>query len=138
MNPSVPDWVPALFDRLNAEHFGSRLSRPHFLVLPFKEDSTNGGYSNTPGFVMICMTPKTIACGPPFAADTMLHEMVHHALATLDSVDYAAHGLAFTNRANEIGRKIGVAPVAPNTVKAICWPQSMRPPGFYCPPPPTE
>lgn len=132
MTPA-PAWIKDLFDRLNVAHFKGALSTPQLFVWTFMEDRTNGMYSHTPHLTFISLTPEAVEKGEAFVADTLLHEMVHHALATLAKVDHRSHGEAFVKIANPIGAALGLPRVGAHTQQAGFWPQSVRPSGFYCP-----
>lgn len=119
-----------LFDELNEEHFGGRLSRPQ-IEIGSPMSSSNAFYFNTGRRVGLLITSETTSKGVRFARDTMLHEMVHHAIATLYRGDHRAHGRQFVAIANEIGGRCGLKSVAADTDAAICWPQSVRNETYY-------
>lgn len=75
--------------------------------------------------------PRTLDQGREFVADTLLHEMVHHSLACIDGDPDKGHGARFTAKANGIGERLGLPPVAPGSDEAVEWPQSVRPAGFH-------
>ena len=86
----TPEWVLQLFDELNTEHFKGNLSRPIINVQDDAMRSSNAWYIHTPQIktpkgplICIGLTQEVLAKGRAYTADTMLHEMVHHALATL-------------------------------------------------------
>lgn len=132
MTPA-PAWIASLFERLNQAHFNGLLSAPPLFVWTFMQDRTNGMYTHTPKITFISITPETAAKGETFVGDTLLHEMVHHAVATVLNRNHQAHGDDFVMVANPIGATLGLPPVKANSQHAGFWPQSVRPLGYYCP-----
>lgn len=115
------------FLSLNAMHFGGVLVAPR-LEIDRLSGAPNGWYM-TGGRIALAAT--TLARGARFALDTLLHELVHHALAH-DAIDGRDdHGVAFCRVANPIGRRLGVRAVRPSTSHAEQWPLTLRAAGYY-------
>jgi hypothetical protein len=123
---AVPRCIKEWFDELNHAHFEALLTMPKILIVDPRRDEA-GLYSHVPGVATLLMlTTECLANGDAFAKDSLLHEMIHHALATLDGVDDQAHGDRFTARANAIAIQLGLGRVDPYTKAALCWPQTLR------------
>jgi hypothetical protein len=124
-NPA-PAWLFELFEELNQEYFDGMLTCPD-IIISSSLSTSNAFYSHVPGLLtVIGLTSETTTRGRAFASDSLLHEMIHHALATLHGEDSKSHGLAFVRIANRIGGKLGLPAVRADSVDAICWPQSVR------------
>ena len=83
----------------------------------------------------IRIAPRIERYGNLYLLDVLLHEMVHawqHEV--LDDLEngYRGHGPRFCQKANEIGRKLGLGPVAPKGRGGLprpdSWPSNVRPP----------
>jgi hypothetical protein len=128
--PDPPELID-LFDELNREHFGGVLGRPSFTFTPTSA-GMRAWYTHVPNSLsLIAITEETFKKGHAFALDSMLHEMVHHCLVTVDGGDDKKHGVRFVRLANQIGETLGLPPVAAGTEDARCWPQSVRPAEHY-------
>jgi predicted SprT family Zn-dependent metalloprotease len=112
----------AIFDALNARHFGGVLPRPkRFLQMNF-----GGCFAfYMPKVQILGLHPRTLEQDEKFIADSLLHELVHYALELRTGDHDQHHGEAFIALANEIGASLGLPAVASTTVTE--WPQSLRP-----------
>jgi hypothetical protein len=121
-----PDWIISSFNVLNARHFQGSLSHPVFALAPSESDKC-AWYGNQSGIAFIGVTSECVNRGAEFVADSLLHQMVDHALATRRGLDTESHGEAFAALANTIGSQMGLPPVAAATDEAERWPHSVRP-----------
>ncbi|WP_438019648.1 SprT-like domain-containing protein [Sorangium sp. So ce315] len=129
----TPLWVLSLFDDLNSAHFNGQLQRPVIITQAGAMQRKNAWYVHTPHIktprgplIAIGITQEVLNKGREYTADTLLHEMIHHAVATLHNENPASHGGRFCAIANEIGASLGLRTVRPDTMAAECWPQSVR------------
>ncbi|MCC6651540.1 MAG: SprT-like domain-containing protein [Candidatus Eisenbacteria bacterium] len=112
---------------LNDLHFDGALPS-----LTFHVNRMGGQFATfAPRVNIVWFHPRTLDQGRAFVADTLLHEMVHHALACIGGDPDQGHGERFIAEANAIGTNLGLAPVAPGTDAAVNWPQSVRPAGYH-------
>ncbi|WP_437961338.1 SprT-like domain-containing protein [Sorangium sp. So ce119] len=130
---SVPDWLLSLFDDLNETYFDGKLERPFIGIQPGSMPTKNAWYAYVPylesrngPFAAISITEEVLAKGRDYTSDTLLHEMIHHAVATLYKEDHASHSKRFCEIANNIGARIGCLRIVPGSVAAERWPQSVR------------
>lgn len=85
----------------------------------------------------ICVAPSVVAASPEFAADCLLHEMIHMWQNVTDNREpgYEGHGPKFAAKCNEIGALLGLPPVGVKGRDGLpdCaqWPLNVRPEGFY-------
>src|SRR5260221_10418972 len=109
----VPDYLHQWFDELNVKHFEGLLERPTFII-GSRLNNMFAWYAHVPGVAtLLTLTTECLARGAPFAKDSLLHEMVHHAVATLDGItppqmvpDIQRHGEEFVRRANAIADRL--------------------------------
>src|SRR5882672_4537645 len=120
-----PDWIISSFNVLNARHFQGTLSHPVFALAPNEPDKC-AWYGNHAGIAFIALTPECIHRGPEFVTDSLLHQMVHHALTTRRGLDPEAHDDAFAALANAIGAQMELPAVVASTDAAARWPHSVR------------
>lgn len=77
-----------------------------------------------------------------FVADVLLHEMIHqwqHEVTGKKEASYKGHGAGFRDKANEIGKELGLAPVRIAKARGkerdlpSCaeWPHCVRPAEYY-------
>ena len=132
-DPATPEWIRTLFDDLNTRHFGGKLSRPTIVIQRGAMEEKNACYLHLPQIIAkfgpliaISLTEEVLSKGADYTTDTLLHEMVHHALATLLRIPYERHGIEFCAVANVIGATLGLGAVLPDTREAERWPQSLR------------
>jgi len=126
----IPTWVEEDFDSLNTQFFGGRLPRLRFMIN--KLAGHPAGY--IPGRTSaVFIHPGTIQQGRKFVADSLLHELVHHALYQESGDVDREHGVRFVTMANTIGAQLGLPPVEADTDGALWWPQSVRPGGYHVP-----
>jgi len=151
-----------LYDRWgawNAAHFDGRMVPPYLMLLEPKSARAGGDTSPVSGFggrsqirlrpAILTGAAKYMRAGDAYAegrfryvADVLLHEMIHQwqqevTGATEDG--YHGHGPAFRDKANEIGRTLGLPPVrtgkarGPDKDLPSCaqWPQCVRPDDYY-------
>jgi predicted SprT family Zn-dependent metalloprotease len=122
MPPDLEHEVVAIFDSLNAAHFGGELPRPKFMqsaLLAF-------GYYMSRVHI-IALHPRTLQQDRKYIADTVLHELVHYALELRTGDHDKDHGKAFVDLANEIGASLGLPAVCEGNAAVLEWPQSVRP-----------
>lgn len=132
-DPATPAWIRTLFDDLNTRHFEGKLSRPTIVIQRGAMEQSNAWYLHHPQIIgkfgpliAIALTEEVLSKGADYTTDTLLHEMVHHALATLLRIPHKRHGIEFCAVANAIGATMGLGAVSPDTREAECWPQSLR------------
>jgi hypothetical protein len=129
------------FDAYNAEHFDGLLKQSLILLTAPASPRAEGDYAaqdvhGIPSRIRIA--PRCERAGLLYLADVLLHEMIHAWQAeVLDDLEngYKGHGPKFCRKANEIGAKLGLGPVAPKGRGGLprpdCWPSNVRPPGYY-------
>lgn len=129
------------FHTLNKRFFDSRLAAPLILITGAKSARTLADYCprDVHGLESrIRISPKASSRGALFAADVLLHEMVH-AWQTEVSGDlepgYRGHGPDFAAKCNEIGEALGLPEVGVKGRDGLpdCaqWPCNVRPDGYY-------
>lgn len=146
------------FDTWNTAYFGGQLFEPYLMLLEPKSARAYGDTSRVSGFggqLQIRVRPailrgnKRFRPEPEFAegrarfaADVLLHELVHQWQTEAigdDEGSYHGHGPRFRDKANEIGALLGLPPVrtakARGKDKALpsCaqWPHNVRPADYY-------
>lgn len=124
----VPPWLDEEFDRLNGQFFCGKLPKVFFMINQWAGQPA-GYFSVKTGAVFF--HPGTIEQGRMFVADSLLHELVHHALRTETGDVDNSHGRRFVALANSLGAQLGLPEVEANTDDAIWWPQSVRPIGYH-------
>jgi len=129
------------FDAFNNEHFAGRLKQSLILLTTPASPRAEGDYveqdvHGIPSRIRIA--PQCQQYGLLYLQDVLLHEMVHAWQAeVLDDLEngYRGHGPKFCQKANEIGAKLGLGPVAPKgrggLTRPDAWPSNVRPPGYY-------
>lgn len=121
-----PEGIIGRFDELNARYFSGALWHPVF-ALSDQGPGKYSWYSRRAGVAFIALTPEGLELSSEQIEDTLLHEMVHHAVSTLEEgADATAHDAAFVRLANAIGARMGLAPVAAQSEEAGSWPSSAR------------
>lgn len=130
---AAQDWVSRTFDQLNERHFDGKLAKPQFAFFDRYRDPSTGapkyaGYTHLDPVSLLIITDEALERGHDFAADSLLHEMIHHAIATLRRGDYLHHGPVFVEIANGVAAQLGLGAVEAETEGAICWPQTLRKP----------
>lgn len=127
---TIPDWMPALFAELNRTYFEGALPPLHFGVnkmggrlATYASLGAKGG--------MVWFHSGVLRQGRAYVADSLLHELVHHALQQRNGDPDQDHGPKFVEMANVIGARLGLPPVHPRSDEAIEWPQAVRPKGFH-------
>jgi hypothetical protein len=128
----APDWVYERFDQLNRQLFRGRLpDAPIGRTTAFPH--WNGWYAPFPdGRGCIFLHEDTLEKRTErYIADSLLHEMVHHALHTTLEGDDKEHSTTFVREANRAGRLLGLPSVRPRTKDAECWPQSVRKDSYW-------
>jgi hypothetical protein len=148
--------LATLWERYNVEHFASEMVVP---VILLNEPSNPrrlgdcGPFSGMGCRSQIRIRPSLLTGTHPsvngnkegrflFVADVLLHEMIHQWQQEVSGdtdVGYHGHGPAFRDKANEIGRRLGLGPV--RTCKArgkdkdlpSCsqWPHNVRASDYY-------
>lgn len=87
----------------------------------------------------IRISPRAVKRGFRFAADVLLHEMMHaYAFEVIGDIEktWGYHGPIWTAQCNRVGRKMGLREVfvkgrgGPNAAQ---WPLCVRPAGYYGP-----
>lgn len=160
--PRHRDVLRFLYERwheYNERFFTGQLVVPYILLAEPKMPSALGDCAPVSGFgarSQIRIRPSIVFGGHPlvrsgaafaegrlrFAADVLLHEMVHQYHQEVTGVtedSYSGHGPAFRDECNRIGALLGLPPV--RTCKArgrdrdlpSCshWPHNVRPPDYY-------
>jgi hypothetical protein len=106
------------FAAYNAEHFDGALKQSLILLTAPASPRAEGDYvaqdvHGIPSRIRI--SPRFERIGIQYLQDILLHEMVHAWQAeVLNDLEkgYKGHGPKFCQKANEIGTKLGLAPVA--------------------------
>jgi len=129
------------FGAYNAAYFDSALKQSLILMTTPASPRAEGDYvaqdvHGIPSRIRIA--PRCEQHGLLYILDVLLHEMIHAWQAELlDDLEngYKGHGPKFCRKANEIGAKLGLGPVAPKGRGGLprpdCWPSNVRPPGYY-------
>jgi hypothetical protein len=129
------------FDAYTTEHFGGLLKQSLILLTAPASPRAEGDYvaqdvHGIPSRIRIA--PRCERAGLLYIQDVLLHEMIHAWQAEqLNDLEngYRGHGPKFCQKANEIGTKLGLGPVAPKGRGGLprpdCWPSNVRPPGYY-------
>jgi len=129
------------FDAYNTEHFGGDLKQSLILLTAPASPRAEGDYlaqdiHGIPSRIRIA--PRCERAGILYVVDVLLHEMVHAWQAELlGDVErgYRGHGPKLCQKANEIGAKLGLGPVAPKGRGGLprpdFWPANVRPSGYY-------
>ncbi|UQA59980.1 SprT-like domain-containing protein [Polyangium aurulentum] len=129
------------FDAYNAEHFGGALKQSLILLTAPASPRAEGDYvaqdvHGIPSRIRIA--PRFERIGILYLQDILLHEMIHAWQAeVMDDLEngYRGHGPKFCQKANEIGARLGLGPVAPKGRGGLprpdYWPSNVRPPGYY-------
>ena len=133
-----------LFDALNATYFEGRLAAPVVLIAATSSPRALGDYNaHDPNGIesRIRIAPGVAEVGASFAADVLLHEMIHAWCAEVEQDTergYKGHGPKFAAKCNEIGRTLGLGDVYARPRGKLkgypdCafWPMNVRPAGFY-------
>lgn len=151
-----------LYDRWgewNAAHFGGLMVPPYLMLLEPKSARAWGDTSPVSGFggrsqirlrpAVLTGASRQFRAGPEyaegrrrFACDILLHEMIHQWQQEVTGAaedGYHGHGPTFRDKANEIGRALGLAPVrtgkarGPDRELPSCaqWPHCVRPDDYY-------
>jgi hypothetical protein len=133
------------FDEFNATFFRGAL-KPAVILLTPTSPRAFGDYSETDLHGLksrIRIAPHVWSKrGELFAADVLLHEMVHgfcHEILNDGEPGYRGHGQRFASKCNDIGTTLGLAEVFPNTKKnrelgrpnCAQWPHCVRGKNFY-------
>lgn len=136
------------FDAMNAEHFGNKLAAPLVLVTPTSSPRAVGDATlRDPHGLrsVVRIAPKSLRRGIVYAADVLLHEMIHvwqYEILGDHESGYKGHGPRFAEKCNHIGDRLGLAPVGVKGRRGLpdCarWPLCVRPEGFYPPDPDEE
>ncbi|MDI1434920.1 SprT-like domain-containing protein [Polyangium sorediatum] len=129
------------FDAYNAAYFAGALKQSLILMTTPASPRAEGDYvaqdvHGIPSRIRIA--PRCERHGLLYLQDVLLHEMVHAWQAEfLDDLEngYKGHGPKFCRKANEIGAKLGLGPVAPKGRGGLprpdFWPSNVRPSGYY-------
>lgn len=126
---AIPPWIDDEFDRLNAEHFQGKLPRPKWGENKMRKAAVA---TIGPGKHLVWFHPDMLRLmSRKFVGDSMLHELVHVALAEENGDGGQDHGRRFVHLANNIGAKLGLLAVAAGSDAALDWPQSVRPKGYF-------
>ena len=143
------------WDEWQAESFGGEMQSPYLMLLEPASPRTEGDTSSVGGFggqLQIRLRPsrlrgdgKTTRTGSEYAegryryvADILLHEMIHQWQMEIvgDEEDsYHGHGPIFRDKANEIGRALGLPRVRTSKKRGpdaelpscVSWPHNVRP-----------
>src|ERR1019366_8546640 len=143
----APRETYALFDELNAAHFGGRLKQTSIWITATGCPRNYGDYSpkDPHGFDSLIRIAPFVSRkrGKLFANDVLLHEMVHgwcHEILNDGEPGYRGHGPKFADKCNELGKVLGLPAVfvrtRKNKDKPLCnhWPWCVRRPvGYYGP-----
>ena len=109
-------WIWAKFDELNDRHFHGRLERPQKILRCAFQSWAAAAVNKTTGGVrcsLIWLDGAALDRDAAAASDSLLHEMIHYELAgSADGDGDQAHGERFIQRADEIGRALGLAACA--------------------------
>jgi hypothetical protein len=128
--------LAALFAEYNNAYFEGELVLPTFL----RFDSMLRGFDGWayyaeagPSKRILVVSHEARRRGRRFYGDTLLHEMVHLAVALLDggASQYNRHDHRFAQRANAIASALGLDSIAADSAEANQWPQTLRPKGYY-------
>jgi hypothetical protein len=137
------DFVRALyraFDACNVTHFSGKLAPPMVLIT-FTSPRAFGDHVDRDVHGLrsvIRVHPRSAARGYLFAADVLLHEMIHtwqaELLGDLEA-GYRGHGPHFARKCNAIGGSLGLPEVGVKGRRGLpdCaqWPICVRPAGYY-------
>jgi len=125
--------LEARFAQFNERYFGGRLPRAPITFFnrwrdPVTGDEKFAGYTGDAKLrvSLVVITDEALARGSDFVADSLLHEMIHHAQVFLHGESANAHGAMFTSIANRIADEMGLEHVEAGSEGASCWPQTLR------------
>jgi SprT-like family protein len=131
----------AAFAKYNARFFGGALGSPLVLITQAQSARTWGDYiaRDVHGLESrIRIAPKAVARGDLFAADVLLHEMVHawqEEIAKDGEKSYRGHGPLFAAECTRIGALLKLPPVGVKGRDGLpdckAWPMCVRPAGYY-------
>jgi hypothetical protein len=118
------------FATFNGRFFEGRLRKVPVVFFnrfrdPVTQEEKLAGYMGDAEVGVIFLTDEAINMGADFAADSLLHEMIHVAQRSRGD-DGEKHGASFTSIANRIADALGLEHVEPNSRGADCWPQTLR------------
>ena len=131
----------AAFAEYNARFFAGKLGSPLVLITQAQSLRTLGDYiaRDVMGLESrIRIAPSAVRQGEKFAADVLLHEMIHawqSEIAHVRESGYRGHGPMFAAECNRIGKLLGLPPVGVKGRGGLpdCayWPLCVRPEGYY-------
>lgn len=131
----------AAFAKYNTRFFGGALGSPLVLITQAKSARTWGDFvaRDVHGLESrIRIAPKAVARGDLFAADVLLHEMVHawqEEIAKDGEQSYRGHGPLFAAECTRIGALLKLPPVGVKGRDGLpdckAWPMCVRPAGYY-------
>jgi len=144
----------AAFAEYNARFFEGKLGSPLILITQAQSLRTLGDYVARDVLGLesrIRISPKAVNLGDRFAADVLLHEMIHawqHEIDHDSEPGYRGHGPKFARECNRITATLYPSVPAPAGAEVILvspvgvkrreglpdcahWPMSVRPPGYY-------
>jgi len=131
---------------LNRTYFDGALASPVVLIASTSSPRALGDYcAQDPNGIAsrIRISPRVADVSESYAADVLLHEMVHAwAQEVAGDVEpgYKGHGPRFAGKCNEIGAALGLSPVYARPRGKLAgypdcafWPTNVRPAAFYGP-----
>ena len=131
----------AAFTEYNARFFSGKLGSPLVFITQAQSLRTKGDYiaRDVMGLESrIRIAPSAVRKGEKFAADVLLHEMVHawqSEIAHISESGYRGHGPKFAAECNRIGKLLGLPAVGVKGRGGLpdCayWPLCVRPAGYY-------
>ena len=117
---------------LNKRHFAGQLEVPtvlRFHTVVELDDDGHGQATDTAKGITVSLEAR--AFGPLFYRDTLLHEMIHQAVAKLDGHPKKDHDGPFVAQANRIAEALDLAQVEAGSRGAKLWPQTLRADDYY-------
>ena len=120
------EWLRAKFAVLNERHFAGSLPPPGAFMVWARTNASYAGYTQGLGASFIYVTREAFAKGEDFATDSLLHEMIYHAVFALYAEDHQNHGKRFVEIANRIAGELGLTSVGADSQEASVWPQTLR------------
>ena len=145
------------WNQFNRNYFDGRMTPPYIILTTPACPRSLGDCGPVSGFgglsqiriresLLIGTHPRRIRGANPrgyfrYGADVLLHESIHQwqqEITGQRETSYHGHGRTFRDQCNEIGRKLGLAPVGlkprggrPGLPLCSYWPHNVRPTEYY-------